>query len=389
MKKAILRLIKIIMCVVAAAAVAFGIFWFRYPPALVDTSVAPDELTDVGSPYKFYFSQLDNEEKHAYNLILGEIYSLPESIVINSLKPEQADRVFEALLNDNPDLFFVGRRCSISTKGLQTTFSVEYTVEKSEYSALKQELNKACEKVISSLSDPQNEWQTELEIHDYIIENCEYMLDENEASFSTSYGALVDGKAACEGYSKATKLLLDMAGIRSGVVSGKAADEKGNVSPHMWNVVEIGGEFYHLDCTWDDPVSDDGINSKTYFYFNLDDESMSLTHSEFSYDFGCNAQAENYFIKTGSYFEEYNSACEEKIVQLIVKEAESDKGSVYLRFADESAYGKAVKDLIDNEKIYELLRQAKEMTDAEFSTTATGYFEQSERFIIAFAPDYE
>lgn len=389
MKKAILKLFKLILCIAAAAVLAFGFFRLRYPPANVDTSVAPSELTEVGSPYKFYFSQLDNEEKHAYNLILGEIYSMPESIVINTLEPEQADRVFGALLSDNPDLFFVGRKCSIATKGLQTTFRVEYTVDKSEYAAMKQKFDGVCEKVISSLTDPDNEWQTELEIHDYIIANCEYMLDENEASYSTSYGALVDGKAACEGYSKAAKLLLDKAGIRNGVVSGEAENEDGDVSPHMWNAVEIGGEFYHLDCTWDDPVSDDGSESKTYFYFNLDDESISLTHSDFSYDFGCNAQSENYFVRTGAYFEKYDAACEDKIVELIVTQAETEKGSVCLRFANEEVYGKATEELIENEKIYELLRRAKKETDVGFSTTATGYFEQADRFIIAFAPNYE
>lgn len=389
MKKNILRLLKTVLSVGAVAAVALGFFILKYPPATVDTEIAPDELLDKGSPYKYYFSQLDNEEKHAYNLILEDIYSMPESIVINSLESDQADRVFEALLNDNPDLFFVGRRCSIATKGLQTAFSVEYTVEKDEYHAMKQELEEICQKIVSSLSDPEDEWQTELEIHDYIIENCEYMLDENNSSYSTAYGALAGGKAACEGYSKAAKLLFDTVGIKSGVISGEAKGEDGEVSPHMWNAVEIGGEFYHLDCTWDDPVSNDGSNSKTYFYFNLDDESISLTHSDFSYDFGCDGFSENYFVKTESYFEEYDSACKERIVQLIIDEAETDKGSVYLRFADESVYNKAIKDLIENEKIYELLKQAKKETEADFSTTATGYFEQEERFIIAFAPNYE
>ncbi len=389
MRKTIFKLLKLILCIAVAAVLAFRFFRLRYPPAKVDTGTAPGEITEVGSPYKFYFSQLDNEEKHAYNLILGEIYSMPESIVINTLEPEQADRVFGALLSDNPDLFFVGRKCSIATKGLQTTFSVEYTVEKSEYAAMKQKLDGVCDKVISSLTDPDDEWQTELEIHDYIIENCDYMLDENAASYSTSYGALVNGKAACEGYSKAAKLLLDKAGIRNGVVSGEAENENGDVSPHMWNAVEIGGEFYHLDCTWDDPVSDDGSKSKTYFYFNLDDESISLTHSDFSYDYGCDGHKENYFVKTGAYFEKYNSACEDKIVELIVIQAETEKDTVYLRFADKKVYRQAIKELIDNEKIYELLRRAKKETDVGFSTTATGYFEQEERFIIAFAPNYE
>ena len=104
-------------------------------------------------------------------------------------------------------------------------------------------------------------------------------------------------------------MLFDLVGIRSGVVSGTAKNDDGEMSPHMWNAVEINGTFYHLDCTWDDPVSDDGSENKTYFYFNVDDENMSITHSDFSYNFNCMGRSENYFVKTGAYFDSYDGDC--------------------------------------------------------------------------------
>ena len=36
-------------------------------------------------------------------------------------------------------------------------------------------------------------------------------------------------------------------------------------SEHIWNLVYLDGKWYHLDLTWDDPISDVNINRDTYF----------------------------------------------------------------------------------------------------------------------------
>ena len=150
------------------------------------------ETADFGSPHKFYFKKLNNLEKHVYNEILTQIYGMPESIEIPAIDAKQLDRVFSALLYDNPDLFFVGRKCTLSSYMMKTFCSVEYIVEKEEYESLRSELMSSAERVIASLTKPDDEWQTELEIHDYIIENCRYELDEPKLVRSSAYGALVD-----------------------------------------------------------------------------------------------------------------------------------------------------------------------------------------------------
>lgn len=354
----------------------------------LDTSVEAVELTDIGGAYKHWFSSLSNEGKHAYNLILSSIYSMPEEIEINRIDSETLDGVFYALMSDNPDLFFVGRRCTLRTVGRRTFFSVDYTVSKEDYSEMKAKLDSVCNTVADSFTDKSDLWQTELEIHDYIIDNCDYSLD-NELLGSSAYGALVSGKAACEGYSKAAKLLLDAAGIENTVVTGNTESDTGPSGAHMWNVIRLGGEWYHLDCTWDDPVDESGKKTKNHLYFNVDDKSVSSTHSDFSFDFGCNSMQESYFVKTGAYFESYDRSKESWLAEILISETKKGKETVYFCFADKKTFDSAVNDLMSNERIYNVLRIARDSSGIGFSTVSTGYLTDDARFIFALAPQIE
>lgn len=87
-------------------------------------------------------------------------------------------------------------------------------------------------------------------LHDYLVRNCAYdrsAVDEEISLARTAYGALVNGKAVCQGYSLAYKLLLRRAGVPSVYVS---SDSMG----HAWNMVQMENNgWYHVDVTWDDP----------------------------------------------------------------------------------------------------------------------------------------
>lgn len=120
--------------------------------------------------------------------------------------------------------------------------------------------------------DMTEDWQKLLSIHDYLADTITYsdivangteevikayQKDTNYLDWTT-YSALVgDRISVCQGYSLAFKLLCDMAGIECGY----AISEN-----HIWNIAECNGNFYHIDVTWDDPVSvtvSDG-NGNTY-----------------------------------------------------------------------------------------------------------------------------
>ncbi len=44
------------------------------------------------------------------------------------------------------------------------------------------------------------------------------------------------------------------------VINYKISNEE-----HIWNLVYLNGKWYHLDLTWDDPISDINVNRDTYF----------------------------------------------------------------------------------------------------------------------------
>lgn len=391
MKKFFSLLLCVIFIFVSVAALSIIKKYIDNPDenhiAEIIETEPPQEITDIGSPYKFYYKQLSDIEKHAYNDILSEIYSMPESIRIPRITVEQLDKVFSALLRDNPDLFFVGRKCTLLTEVFRTSCFIDYIFEKDEYEERKAELENACDAVISSLSAPDDEWQTELEIHDYIVDNCKYMLVENEHVYSSAYGALVNGEAACEGYSKAAKLLFDKVGIESAVLSGISKSYDGDEGPHMWNAVKINGDYYYLDCTWDDPVNKDGKSVKIYAYFNLSNDMIADTHSEFSYSFDCTATAANYYVKTGKYFETYSRDNENALAQLLAKELEAGNDSVEIRFGSKDAYNNAVDDLIDGGRVYDVLSLATTKTKVRFSINSLTYFVDPTLLTMTIVPE--
>lgn len=87
-----------------------------------------------------------------------------------------------------------------------------------------------------------------------------------------AYGVLINGKAVCEGYSKAILMLLRMAGLEAKSVVGYGIDGTNKI-PHAWNMVKINGVFTLLDSTWDDPVPDN--KSQIYYnYFNVSQEQL-------------------------------------------------------------------------------------------------------------------
>ncbi len=75
------------------------------------------------------------------------------------------------------------------------------------------------------------------------------------SAIRTPYGALINGKAVCEGYARAFKLLMDTQGIPCVEVVGYVYDEFNNLEPHAWNYVSLDGKWYLVDCTYNDAAS--------------------------------------------------------------------------------------------------------------------------------------
>ncbi len=137
------------------------------------------------------------------------------------------------------------------------------------------------------ISPKMDYYQREKAIHDYIVKNYYYDVGDNigaakcQDSYSLS-GLLKNQKGVCQGYAQLFWALCLNAKIPSSIVYGTAGG-----GPHAWNIVNIYGECYHVDVTWNDPIPDQGQKVR-YDYFNLSEKAMSRDHSwDYIYNSPC------------------------------------------------------------------------------------------------------
>ncbi|QVK08970.1 MAG6410 family transglutaminase-related lipoprotein [Mycoplasma mycoides] len=83
----------------------------------------------------------------------------------------------------------------------------------------------------------------------------------------TAYSALVEKCTVCTGYAKGFKMIMDELSIPCIVMEGQSTRDFW-AARHAWNLIEVDGEWYHVDAT-----SDRTNNEQTFnFFFNSNDD---------------------------------------------------------------------------------------------------------------------
>lgn len=88
--------------------------------------------------------------------------------------------------------------------------------------------------------------------HDYICNQTDYCYEtyaDRDNNYA-AYDALFGGKAVCQGYALAFQKFMDTMGIPCYIAKGTISSTSGTQS-HAWNIVQLEGEWYYVDCTWD------------------------------------------------------------------------------------------------------------------------------------------
>jgi len=155
------------------------------------------------------------------------------------------------------------------------------------------QLSRKVNEIINILIKPEmTEYEKELVIHDYLVTNIKYdkenfINDTLPDETHTSFGALVNGVAVCDGYARSFQILLNAVGIECSMVVGDFDSLNGALASvrsngekwrHAWNIVKINNVYYHVDVTADDPLSDDGTELLDHNYFNISDKQMGSDH---------------------------------------------------------------------------------------------------------------
>lgn len=212
-----------------------------------------------------------------YNLMVEGIKAGQERISVNSSYQITVDdfRAAYQKISVNPELYYLGGTVSYSYRastGYVSAIKPTYAVSTSELDSYKATFESAASTAMSWVNQSWDDFKKIQALHDYLVRNVSYSSSDAESGTHTeahtAYGALVNKSAVCEGYALAYELLLNRLGISCVFVSSNSMN-------HGWNMVKLGGQWYHIDCTWDDPLPDQGFSaSVSHTYFLRGDSTM-------------------------------------------------------------------------------------------------------------------
>ena len=240
-----------------------------------------DEPENTGTEYTFdettypYRALLNATEQQVYNQIYAnalesntDTFTLVETLTVD----EMCDTM-NAVFNDHPELFWLNTSYKYgynnSNKVVQVQLS--YGISGSDLTTAKLNFDSVVSTIVAGAKNYSSEIEQELYIHDTICDMCTY--DTDAELNQSAYSALVLGKTVCAGYARAFQVVCQELGLTCYYITGTASG-----GDHAWNIVSIDGDFYNVDLTWDDSISE-SYGSSVYTYFNLTDSAISADHS--------------------------------------------------------------------------------------------------------------
>lgn len=259
---------------------------------------------------------------------------------------------YNAMINDHPDFFWmpytyiVAEAVDVNGSYISIAFEVDdgknqnrYLVKREEREEMLEDFNAKIGYITAEAKKHSGEYEKVQFLNNYLCDNTEY--DEFAELNQTSYGCLMNGKAICEGYSRAFKLLCNMVGIRCDLIYGMSENDN-----HMWNCVNISGNYSHVDVTWND-----GNKENRYIFFNITDEQLLKDHSLYPHfsavddssidnggiinfvDWKCDFEGNSYYSKNNLILNSENiskvakktekaASNKETYIQFLIKDAE-------------------------------------------------------------------
>lgn len=223
----------------------------------------------------YYYNQLNKVQQAVYHGMKAGLLTMASGFQVPLLSGRELSDIYFMLRLDCPEIFYsVKFRYRHYPDSGNVEIIPEYLFDKNKI----RDHQKAMKSRVEKLARPAmklNETEKEQYIHDFICRNVRY--DKLKKPYSHEIiGPLGQGVGVCEGIAKSVKILCDALGIWCVIALSEANPEKGIKYRHTWNVVRIGGRYYHLDATFDNTLG--GGERVRYDYFNLGDKQIFRDH---------------------------------------------------------------------------------------------------------------
>ncbi|MEG0961851.1 MAG: hypothetical protein RSF88_03170 [Lachnospiraceae bacterium] len=223
----------------------------------------------------YFYKQLRTEEKILYDALYevcmaylttsvdaiqedGKPTGWMEKVTVPSgITKAETEKIVQLFYTNNPQFYFINEYYGYGGESIFLGIYSDFVSGAVRATATDQLFSKI-DSWTTQMKNENTRLDQEKKAHDLIIENTLYQFGKYNQSCA---GVFIEGKSVCAGYAEAFALLCNGVGIPT--ISVTSAE-------HEWNLIELYGEWYNVDCTWDDG------NPGCYdIYFNKSDATIN------------------------------------------------------------------------------------------------------------------
>ncbi|MBQ8781821.1 MAG: hypothetical protein IJZ72_09130 [Oscillospiraceae bacterium] len=309
-------------------------------------------------------SLLNDKEKQFYDRMVEAVNAYEEHISIEGADTTMAKKLFKLMYTQENRIFWVDSKYNFHEDTGVIDVFYRYTPEES--AEMRAVLDFKAAAVLADMPQGASDYEKVTYLHDSIIKGCSFSKAGDHVN--SAYGVIVDGVAQCEGYAFAMSYLCSSAGLENYVVTGTSAEGE----THAWNKIFADGEWYNVDCTWDDPMLK--RESKDYIIHDYmlvsDSEIEGISHFTDIFFFEplpCTDAENNYFIREGLYCTDATQAV--AVFEDALKKAVAEnRCDIEIRIDGKDVYSEVISAMFDNGGLKKIIEKLNSTSGARIAS---------------------
>lgn len=333
------RIVLLLLVVLMITGCSFQIPLLNQTPDFQEVTVDESFFED-----EFYYQGLDEDEQLVYREIYQGVMEHKKEITVHYLDGDRTGTVFQHILYDLPELFWVDGSCNTTTyENSHTVLEPVYVHSLQERETMQKEIDSEVTRILSQVPSSGSDYDKVKYLYETLVNEVAYVVDADDNQ--NIYSAFVGKETVCAGYARANEYLLEKVGIDCIYVVGTADGQS-----HAWNIVECNGKMYCVDVTWADPLfaeeMKDGMNEMIYDFLCCSKATLSATHQEdaqYAYP-ECTSEDLDYYRMNDMFYETIDR---KTLLNKMYDSINAKQSSIIFKFGNHDVYGDASELLKD------------------------------------------
>lgn len=225
----------------------------------------------IPDSFLFYRNVLSDKQKDVYDQVYKALMKKEQTVMVQSkIYSPEVQSVLDAVRYDNPEAFWWSGSFTwwYNSDDIVTQIDLHFWLDENLIDQYSEEFQNMTTPIIHYASNLPDDMTKIKYVHDYICLSTEYDYESFNAGkidgkLQTAYTCAVEYKTVCAGYSSCFAYYMQQLGIPCVSVWG---------SGHQWNFLQVNGQYYQMDVTWDD-------TQLIPTYYNLRHEEMQSLDS--------------------------------------------------------------------------------------------------------------